>query len=76
MNAPVPQLTKDQVYGSCGLKRMDAGLEIHVLIGVPERLVTMSNLAHLNRFLFICVRDPSGQQVVGALAQKCKRSGS
>ena len=68
MSAPVAQLTMDRVYGSCGLKRMDAVLEIHVLICVPERLLNMSNLAHVDRFLSICVGDPFGPQVVGAFA--------
>ena len=76
MSAPAAQPTKDQVHGSCGLKRLDAGLEIYVLISVPERLVNMSNPAHFDRFLSICVGDPFGPQVVGAFDSNCKKYGS
>ena len=53
---------------SSKLKRAGGALEIYVPIGVPERLLNMSNLAHFDRFLSICVGDPFGQQVVGAFA--------
>ena len=61
---------------SSELKRAGGVLEIYVLNGVPERLLNMSNLVHCNHFLSICVGDPFGPQVVGALAQKCNKSGS
>ena len=43
---------------SSELKRAGGVLEIYVLNGVPERLLNMSNLAHFDHFLSICVGDP------------------
>ena len=59
---------------SSELKRAGGVLEIYVLNGVPKRFLNMSNLVHFDHFLSICVGDPFGPQVVGALAQKCNKS--
>ena len=68
MSALGAQLMKHLFKCNSKLKRAGGALEIYVLIGVPERLLNMLNLAHFDRFLSICVGDPFGQQVVGAFA--------
>ena len=61
---------------SSKLKRAGGALEIYVLTSVPIRLLNIVNLTHFDRFGSICVGTPFGPQVVGALAQKCNKSGS
>jgi len=55
---------------SSKLKRVGGALEIYVLTSVPKRLLNMLNLAHFDRFGFICVGTPFGPQIVDALALK------